>query len=56
MDSGVRAKYEALGPEQRLWVDAILASEVAHGWVPKTSDIEAVMALVMRPRPPLEGE
>jgi hypothetical protein len=56
MDSGVRAKYEALGPEQRLRVDAILASEVAYGWVPKASDIEAVIALVVRPRRPVDGE
>lgn len=49
MDAGIRAAYEALVPEQRSRVDAILAPEVRHGWVPKESDIEAAIAAVLRP-------
>ena len=56
MDGDVRAQYEALGVEQRAAVDALLASEMTHGWVPKGSDIEAAIALALRATPCASGQ
>lgn len=41
MKDRIRATYEALPPEQRAQVDAMLAPEVARGWIPRDGDIEA---------------
>lgn len=52
MSNGVHAKYEALVPEERCQVYAIFAPDLALGWVPKESDIEAAISLVEGLRQP----
>jgi hypothetical protein len=40
-------KYESLTPEQQRQVDAILAPEIAKGWIPKDADIFAAIDAVL---------
>lgn len=45
---GARASFDALIAEQRARVVEILAADIAVGYVPKESDINAAIAAVIR--------
>lgn len=42
---------EALGPDERSALVALWADELARGWIPKRSDLEAALHVVRSQRP-----
>jgi hypothetical protein len=47
-EGSARERYEALTSAQRADVDAMFAPDVARGWIPKETDIEAAIDAVLR--------
>jgi len=46
----VRDLVDALEPGERAAVSALWADELARGWIPKRSDLEAALDVVRRHR------
>lgn len=50
-DQTVEDMFEALAPDERAAVAALWADELARGWIPKRSDLEAALHVVRAQRP-----